>query len=63
MSGVTIHEMQSFAESMADPEIRLTTDVGNIIELGCEELGDDLGFNLLANTRMGGGGGGGGGVT
>ena len=61
MSGVTIHEMQSFAESMADTEIRLATDIGNVIDLGGEELGDDLGFNLLTNSRSGGSGGGGGG--
>ena len=68
MSGgaITINEMQSFAESLVEPDIKLSSDVGNVIELGGDDLGDDLGFNLLANTKVapnrpsGSGGGGGG---
>jgi hypothetical protein len=68
MSGgaITINEMQSFAESLVQPDIKLSSDVGNVIELGGDDLGDDLGFNLLANTKVapnrssGSGGGGGG---
>jgi hypothetical protein len=49
---VTIHDMQNFAESMATDDIQLSSGVGNIIELGGDDLGDDLGLGLLSNNRV-----------
>ena len=52
MSGpsVTISDMQSFVENMGSSD--LSSNVGNVIELGSEELGDDFGASLLSNTRV-----------
>lgn len=48
---VTINDMQDFAESMVEP--RISSDIGNVIELGeSGSLGDDLGFGLLTNTKV-----------
>ena len=48
---VTINDMQRFAESVVEP--RMSSDIGNVIELGDSgSLGDDLGFGLLTNTRV-----------
>ena len=48
---VTINDMQRFAESVVEP--RISSDIGNVIELGeSGSLGDDLGFGLLTNTRV-----------
>jgi len=45
--------MQVFAESQAGPEIRISSDVGNVIDLGPNDvLGDDMGFSLLSNTKV-----------
>ena len=53
MSGVSIHDMQSFAESMNDTDVRVSSDIGNVIDLGSGGgLGDDLGFGLLTNTKV-----------
>lgn len=49
---VSIHDMQNFAQSMASPEISISHDVGNVIQLGGNDLDDDLGMSLLANNRM-----------
>ena len=53
MSGhtVSISDMQNFVESM-DDDIQISSNIGNIIELGGEDLGDDLGAGLLSNTRV-----------
>ena len=48
---ITINDMQTFAESMVEP--RISSDIGNVIELGeSGSLGDDLGFGLLTNTKV-----------
>jgi hypothetical protein len=48
---VTINDMQRFAESVVEP--RMSSDIGNVIELGeSGSLGDDLGFGLLTNTKV-----------
>ncbi len=50
---VTIHDMQNFAESMVTDDIQISSNVGNVIELGGDDLGDDsLGLGLLSNTRV-----------
>ncbi len=49
MSGtVTINDMQNFVENMATNDIQISSNIGNIIELGGEDLGDDLGIGLLS---------------
>lgn len=50
MSSVTISDMHNFVENMA-PDIQISSNVGNIIELG-EDLGDDMGASLLTNSRI-----------
>ena len=49
---ITIHDMQSFAESLVEP--RMSSDIGNVIDLGTDggSLGDDLGFGLLTNSKV-----------
>jgi len=53
---ITIHDMQSFAESLVEPSF--SSDVGNVIDLGTDggSLGDDLGFGLLTNSKAMNGG-------
>ena len=49
---VSIHDMQRFAERVAPPpEISISSDIGNVIQLGANDF-DDLGMNLLANNRV-----------
>jgi hypothetical protein len=48
---ISIHDMQRYAERVAPPEISISTDVGNVIQLGANDF-DDLGMNLLANNRV-----------
>jgi len=48
MSGVSISDMQNFVENMGT----MSSSVGNIIELGGEDLGDDLGASLFTSTRV-----------
>ena len=48
MSSVSISDMQSFVENMGT----MSSSVGNIIELGGEDLGDDLGASLFTSTRV-----------
>jgi hypothetical protein len=52
---VAVHDMQVFAESFsgAGPEVRISSDVGNVIDIGPgDTLGDDMGFSLLSNTKV-----------
>jgi hypothetical protein len=53
MSGpsVTIHDMHNFVENMSS-DVQISSNIGNIIELGGDDLGDDLGIGLLSNSRM-----------
>jgi hypothetical protein len=51
-SGVTISDMQSFVENMGSSDIQISSNIGNVIELGGEDLGDDLGLGLLSNNRI-----------
>lgn len=48
MSSVSISDMQHFVENMGT----MSSSVGNIIELGGEDLGDDLGASLFTSTRV-----------
>ena len=51
-SGVTISDMQNFVENLGSSDIQISSNIGNVIELGGEELGDDFGASMLSNTRI-----------
>lgn len=44
--------MQNFVENMGSSDIQISSNIGNVIELGGEDLGDDLGLGLLSNNRI-----------
>ena len=46
--------MQSFAENLDGSDIKISSNIGNVIELHEEDLGDDLGIGLLSNNRSSG---------
>jgi len=48
MASVTLSDMHQFVSGMAEP----SSEIGNIIELGGEDLGDDLGAGLLSHHRV-----------
>ena len=45
-SSVTISDMQNFVENLGSSDIQISSNIGNVIELGAEDLGDDLGASL-----------------
>jgi hypothetical protein len=47
MAGVTIREMENIA--LGGPDISLSGEIGNVINLSDMNIGDDLGMSLLAN--------------
>ena len=50
---VSIADMQSFAESMGGgSDIKISSNIGNVIELGGDDLGDNFGADLLTNSRV-----------
>ena len=51
-SSVTISDMQNFVENLGSSDIQISSNIGNIIELGSEGLGDDLGASLLTSSRV-----------
>lgn len=51
-SGVSISDMQSFVENMGGSDIQISSNIGNVIELGDEDLGNDFGASMLSNTRV-----------
>jgi hypothetical protein len=54
MSGpsVTISDMQNFVENLGSSDIQISSNIGNVIELGGEDLGDDLGASLLTSSHI-----------
>jgi hypothetical protein len=45
--------MQNFAENMdSGSNIQISSNIGNVIELGGDDLGDNFGADLLTNTRV-----------
>jgi hypothetical protein len=44
--------MQNFVENMGGSDIQISSSIGNVIELGDEDLGNDFGASLLSNTRV-----------
>jgi hypothetical protein len=51
-SSVTISDMQNFVENLSSSDIQISSNIGNVIELGGEDLGDDLGASLLTSSRI-----------
>lgn len=51
-SSVTISDMQNFVENMGSSDIQISSNIGNVIELNAEDLGDDLGASLLTSSRI-----------
>lgn len=51
-SSVTISDMQNFVENLGSSDIQISSNVGNVIELSAEDLGDDLGASLLTSSRI-----------
>jgi Family of unknown function (DUF5767) len=51
-SGVSISDMQNFVENMGSSDIQISSNIGNVIELGDEDLGNDFGASMLSNTRV-----------
>ena len=47
-SSVSISDMHSFVENMDNNGIKISNDIGNIIEMG-DDLSDNLGIDLLSN--------------
>jgi hypothetical protein len=54
MSGpsVSISDMQSFVETMGPSDMQISSTIGNVIELGGDDLGDDLGASLLTSSHI-----------
>lgn len=51
-SSVTISDMQNFVENLGSSDIQISSNIGNVIELSSEDLGDDLGASLLTSSRV-----------
>ena len=51
-SSVTISDMQNFVENLGSSDIQISSNIGNVIEIGTEDLGDDLGASLLTSSRI-----------
>ena len=52
MSGVSISDMHNFVETMGSSDMQMSSTIGNVVELGGEDLGNDFGASLLSNTRV-----------
>ena len=53
MSSISISDMQNFAENMdSGSNIQISSNIGNVIELGGDDLGDNFGADLLTNARV-----------
>ncbi len=50
-SSVTISDMQNLVENFDSSNIQISNNIGNVIELGGDELTDDLGIGFLTNNR------------
>jgi Family of unknown function (DUF5767) len=44
--------MQNFVENMGGSDIQISSNIGSVIELGDEDLGNDFGASMLSNTRV-----------
>jgi hypothetical protein len=51
-SSVTISDMQNFVENLGSSDIQMSSNIGNVIEIGGEDLGDDFGASLLTSSRI-----------
>jgi Family of unknown function (DUF5767) len=53
MSSISIADMQNFAENMdGSSDIKISSNIGNVIELGDDDLGDNFGADLFTNSRV-----------
>ena len=53
MSSISISDMQSFAENMdGGSNIQISSNIGNVIELGTDDLGDNFGADLLTSAHI-----------
>lgn len=52
MSSVSMSEIHNFVENMGSSDIHISNEIGNVIELGDEDLGDNFGADLFSNSRV-----------
>ena len=52
MSSISISDMHNFVENMGSSDIQISSNIGNVIELGDEDLGDNFGADLLSTSRV-----------
>jgi hypothetical protein len=49
---IAIADMENFVGNMGSSDIQISSNIGNVIELGDEDLGNDFGASMLSNTRV-----------
>ena len=49
---IAISDMENFIGSMGGSDIQMSSNIGNVIELGDEDLGNDFGASMLSNSRV-----------
>jgi hypothetical protein len=49
---IAIADMENFVGSMGGSDIQMSSNIGNVIELGDEDLGNDFGASMLSNSRV-----------
>jgi hypothetical protein len=49
---IAIADMENFVGNMGSSDIQISSNIGNVIELGDEDLGNDFGASMLSNSRV-----------
>ena len=49
---IAIADMENFVGNMGSSDIQISSNIGNVIELGDEDLGNDFGASMLSNSRI-----------
>lgn len=49
---IAIADMENFVGNMSSSDIQMSSNIGNVIELGDEDLGNDFGASMLSNSRV-----------
>ena len=49
---IAIADMENFVGNMGGSDIQMSSNIGNVIELGDEDLGNDFGASMLSNSRV-----------
>ena len=49
---IAIADMENFIGNMGSSDIQISSNIGNVIELGDEDLGNDFGASMLSNSRV-----------